>query len=91
MLTPLERLALSASGLKFSERRKLLRASRELVSLDDEARARFRGPFKVWGTPMRQWMFVRLIVCNPRLILLGIPAAIISWLIIIVQVIYKLN
>lgn len=91
MLTPLERFALASESLTFSEKVKLLRSARAMVALEPDERKQFRGPFRRWGAPLRRWMMLRLVVSNPRLILLGVPAAIISWMVLLANLVYKLS
>ncbi|MBQ0918373.1 hypothetical protein KBW71_07945 [Hydrogenophaga aromaticivorans] len=89
MLTPLERFALDTNSLRFGEKVKLLRSARTMISLDQDSRNEFRGPFQRWGAPLRRWMMLRLVINNPRLILLGVPAAILSWLVLLANAAFK--
>jgi hypothetical protein len=90
MLTPLERFTLASDSLTFSEKVKLLRSARAMVAMDPDERKHFRGPFRRWGTPLRRWMMLRLVVSNPRLILLGVPAALVSWIVLLANLAFKL-
>jgi hypothetical protein len=91
MLTPLERYALATDELSLSEKVRLLRAARHLVGSNPEDRKQIRGPFKKWGPGLRRWVMMKMIITNPRIVLIGIPVAMFSWVVLFANVFFRFN